>query len=710
MNDHTRSPFEVDQAIRASAGMGYINREHGRSFSLNIFRTNARELIEALRHVSDPEHGLRLMMLQNKEAGTQAHREVARRVHNFVAAAKTLVDHTRVFVESNYENSTFHDAYKQEVDERFTKNGAAKFVHELRNYMLHRGMPNSAMFLNFSQNPERPDLAGQITTGVRLDARELRDWDRWTAPARAYLDTMGDEVSIEALVSAYVSEVEEFQIWISDRLAKFHAADLAELEALREEYAVSELEHEGPRVTKIEEAIPHELGNVAADPFSFPSPIENEVNRLGEELLGSIRELVLSASEQGEFRSDRPIGATLTSEEFVEQPIVWKTDVDGNQVIAFILKDSKAYGFDIESIKIFQKLTGLILRVPWASRSLSEKFAEGMVIAWCRSSFGSVTTTSLTEAITSASRVEVKAVDVWAPIAHLEVESGFSFGPVEILPITATMIDELEATALKSAPEQEADVRGLFDKLRSTMQGYAAVVVRSEAVGERAGIDGLAIAREAVDLLRFFSPASSDVSSFCPTALLGGELVPTSHVLVLGDGSFSYSERVIPTDVAYWRMSRAKLTKLRQAFDMAGALLRKEYLDEFESAVRSSMILFGTAATCRELSDRLVYTLSAMEGVLIKHELEAAAYSVEERMAKLLTTDEVKPEEIAHNVRAIYRLRARHGSLQWTDFDREVLQEFVLYARRLLLIALQNIASFGTRAEFVEAIERTAYV
>lgn len=122
------------------------------------------------------------------------------------------------------------------------------------------------------------------------------------------------------------------------------------------------------------------------------------------------------------------------------------------------------------------------------------------------------------------------------------------------------------------------------------------------------------------------------------------------------------------------------------------------------------MILFGTAATCRELSDRLVYTLSAMEGVLIKHELEAAAYSVEERMAKLLTTDEVKPEEIAHNVRAIYRLRARHGSLQWTDFDKEVLQEFVLYARRLLLIALQNIASFGTRAEFIEAIERTAYV
>ncbi len=301
--------------------------------------------------------------------------------------------------------------------------------------------------------------------------------------------------------------------------------------------------------------------------------------------------------------------------------------------------------------------------------------------------------------------MEVKPVDVWVPIAHLEIESRFPFGPVDISPITAEMINRLEADALKSAPNQDAQIRGLFDSLRNKMQGYAAVVVRLEAVSERAGLEGLAIAREALNLLRFFSPAAPDASLLCPTSLLGSEMVPSSNVLVLGDGSFSYSEGVSANGVTYWRMSNARLAELRQAFDTTGALIRKEQLDEFEQAVRSGMILFGAAATFGEPSDRLVYTLSAMEGVLLKHELEAAPYSVEERMAQLLANDVVKPDEIAHNVRAAYRLRSRHGSLQWSGHDREVLQGFVRYAQGVLLIALHNVSNFGTRAQFIEAIE-----
>lgn len=707
MNDRARSPFEINQAIQASAGMRFINREHSRSFSLNIFRTNARELIEALRHVSDPEHGLRLMAVDNREAGTQAHREVSRRIHNFVAAAKTLVDHTRVFMKDHYDQSGIWRDYEEEVKERFSENQIAKFVHDLRNYMLHRGLPNSAMFIHYSQNPEQPDQPAQITTGVRLSTQDLSEWDGWTAPARAYLGAVGDEVAIEALVSTYLSQVEAFQDWLSERLVEFHAADMAELEALREEYALSESELEGRREEKeVEEATTPDIANVASDSFALPAPTAIEIDRMGDELLTSIRKLDFAPQEQERFKSERPIGATITPDDLIDQPIVWREDADGNQVLAFILQQSGIYGLDSGSLPAFRQIVDAVLSVPWAERSLSEKFIERTIINWCRLAFGSTSTIKLAEAITSASRIEVKSVNVWAPISHLEIESGFSFGPLHILPITAEMINGLEAEGLASAPSQETEIRGLFDRLRSTMQGYAAVVIRLEAVSERAGVEGLAIAREAVNLLRFFSPAASEASLLCPTSLLGSEVVPTSHVLVLGDGSFSYSEGVATSGVAHWRMSKARLTELQQAFDATGALIRTEHLDEFERAVRSGMILFGTAATFKEPSDRLVYTLSAMEGILLKHELEAAAYSVEERMARLLANNDVTPDEIAHNVRAIYRLRARHGSLQWSDLDREVLQEFVHYARRLLLIALQNVASFGTRAEFIEAIER----
>lgn len=708
MTDQMRSSLEIQQAIHASAGMRFINREHGRSFSLNIFRTNARELIEALRHVSDPEHGLHLMALDNREAGTQAHREVSRRIHNFVAAAKTLVDHTRVFMKKHYDQTSIWSAYNEEVTNRFSKNPVAKFVHDLRNYMLHCGLPNSSMFVRFSQNPEEPDQPSQIlTTGVGLGTEELKGWDGWTSPARAYLDSVGEEVPIELLVRTYTSQVEEFQTWIEAQLLEFHTDDIANLDLLYEEYASSESKlNESSNPAKNDDAVAPN-GNLASIQFILPPSTATEIDRIGNDLVSRIRQLDIEPIEQN-FSTERPVQTTITADNLVKQPIFSGGDAEGNQVFAFILNESGIYGFDSRAIFEFRKIVELVLDVSWARHRLSEKFVQDAIVDWCRDSFNSVTETKLTEAITCASRMKVKHLEIWAPIAHLEVESGFSFGPVKIMPITSEMINRLEANGLKTAPNQEPDVRALFDRLRSSMQGYAAVVVSLEAVSERASAEGIAIAREAVNLLRFFSPAASKASILSPTSLLGSEVVPASHVLVLGDDSFSYSEAIIPTRVAYWRMSNSRLLELQEALEATGALILTEHLGEFEIAVRSGMILFGTAATFGELSDRLIYTLSSMEGVLLKHELEAAAYSVEQRMTQLLATDDMQRDEIGRNIRAIYRLRARHGSLQWSDFDRHVLEKFVRYVERVLLIALQNIHSFSTRAQFIEALERSA--
>jgi hypothetical protein len=102
MSESSHSRGELLSAIHSSPGMAYLNRSHQRSFSLNIFRLNSQELIEITRRIADPNEGIRLMAQDNREAGTQTHREVTRRVHNFVAAALTLVEHTRISMREHY--------------------------------------------------------------------------------------------------------------------------------------------------------------------------------------------------------------------------------------------------------------------------------------------------------------------------------------------------------------------------------------------------------------------------------------------------------------------------------------------------------------------------------------------------------------------------------------------------------------------------------
>ncbi len=102
---------------------------------------NAQELIEIARRMNDPDEGIRLMSVANREAGSQTHREVTRRVHNFVAAALTLVEHTRIFMRKNYSDTPILDRYQTKIDADFKDEPLVQFVQNLRNYILHNGLP-----------------------------------------------------------------------------------------------------------------------------------------------------------------------------------------------------------------------------------------------------------------------------------------------------------------------------------------------------------------------------------------------------------------------------------------------------------------------------------------------------------------------------------------------------------------------------------------
>ncbi len=118
IKNHNETPSSVDQIYRcliASNGMRFVNQLRERSFSLNVFHMNVVALIEAVLHASDPERGLELMSQENEEAGTQAHRELSRHLHNFTASAMSLVDHTRAFMKRNYAETSALNDYEESV-------------------------------------------------------------------------------------------------------------------------------------------------------------------------------------------------------------------------------------------------------------------------------------------------------------------------------------------------------------------------------------------------------------------------------------------------------------------------------------------------------------------------------------------------------------------------------------------------------------------
>ena len=684
--------------------MEHINRSHRRSFSLNIFRMNAQELIEITRRVNDPDEGIRLMAVANREAGSQTHREVTRRVHNFVAAALTLVEHTRIFMRENYSGTPILDRYQAKIDSDFKDAPLVRFVQDLRNYILHNGLPQSVMYMHFESNRDLSDGSGALETGIHIPAAPLLEWRNWSEPARTFIENSGEYIDIRTVAETYTDSILPFHDWLQAELDKFHSADLEELRALQELMNQSE---KATRSSPVPAAGIAEAQNNVATPeqqFVFASDRASALDAAGLALLKKVRKIELQAQRGNGFASERPMGATITDKEMLSAPLYWGTDVAGRRVFVFIYKDGDSFGFDEEAFAEMQEVTKQVLQTDWARRTLSRSFVETTTIKWLQSSFGRAEPSSLPEMIAHDGRDAVQPLELWAPVAHLEVQTPFVLGPAEVVTITQAMIDGREAEAANSAPQQRDKTAVLFKELRSRMQGLAAVVFKLDAEPDKIRQDGEVIARIVVAFIRFFSPAAVNFPVVCANALLGSELVPTSNLLVLGEGTFAYSQAIV---VPYtgWRISETELRNMRPGLDAVGALVRPEGLSAFALAVRSSLLLFSTGATFSNPIERLSYTLSALESLLLRHSAEPAEFNVAERMGFLLSQKRTEREEVARNVREAYRLRSRQDISPLFPGEMASVATFLRRAHHVIGTALGNVNRFGTVSEFVSAIE-----
>ncbi|TXT29376.1 MAG: hypothetical protein FD131_2537 [Rhodocyclaceae bacterium] len=685
--------------IEGSAGSGYLNRIHQRSFSLNVFRMNAVELMEAAHRVKDPDQGMALMMEKNGEAGRQAHRELNRHVHNFVSSALTLVEHTRVFMRKHYVGTDLMEAYEKQVAATFAQSSVAQFVQGLRNYMLHKGLPKSSMFMKFTSNPDATDGSGTAETGVHYDTASLLDWDGWKPVARTYLEQVGEHLDLHESAQEYLALVNQFHGWLDATLAAYHQSDLHELGQLQIQFHAISPTRQLLSATTIE---PSDDGIIES--FEFTSMQVTELSQISSNLLGKIRELHFQQRPQG-FPTERPT-ATITDQELLGPIKFWGQEVSGEDAFMFIHHEGKAYGLSENDYCGLDGLIDAVLKSAWARASLSGEFIETTFCDWARQRFGA-DGPPFSEALSAAARESVTVAEVWAPIANMEVEQGFDFGPVRIESITATVMENLRSRVPSNRPEQDQQVSQLFDKLRHEMQGYAAVVVSIEAEPETVQKRALRIAQDAVGLLRFFSPAAPRSYLFSPVALAGAEFIPTSKLIVMREGGFLHDQSILPKQVGYWRLPAQQISELKAGLlDTAASLVMPEGLSEFALAVRASLLTFSKGTTLVDPLDRLRNSLSALEGVLLKHEMEPRAHSVANRMSFLLAREGDDRESVQQVIRQIYWLQ---GQPQMTAHGRredELITVFTSYAYDILRLALEHTRIFCSKVQFVIGVDK----
>lgn len=435
------------------------------------------------------------------------------------------------------------------------------------------------------------------------------------------------------------------------------------------------------------------------------------INLIALKAFQSIHELDFKDSIPDTFPDDRIVDVTLTDADIVEEPIMWLQLRSGEMACTFISVGSRSYGI-VESKYIYvDDLCDKILKVKCFTNSIGEKFVEKSFFGWARKKIKEGLIESFLDFFVSLCENSIKTHTIWAPIQYMEIESEFDFGSAKIAPLTKNFFDRRQAEALMNIPSQSEEIIKLFDHMRKDMQGLAAVVVNVEAESGYAVDAGRSICLDAVGLLRFFSTASVSSTIFSPVTLLQYYSVPMYHVLhSTSEDGFSYTNGMVSNNFVPWRLRSTEISLL-QSEDLidVGKLLDAKKLSEFGKIVRSALLAFSRALTFPDLSDRVLFALSSVEGLFLKNSSEPIQQNIGDRMAFLIEKDPARRRDIVENLKAIYKVRSEYIHHRMSAQETKVLDIAFLNIRVALSASVAGIGKFKTKADFIEAIESVKY-
>jgi hypothetical protein len=214
----------IENEITSSSGYSINSMMEALDLSLQIFIRNYGDAKRAYDFLKDPAISLRIFQPQNKVALMLYLIEIYRTFFNFEASAASLIDHSRVFINKYEEkNTTFCREYQNKIEADFISNPLAKFIKDIRNFVVHKGYP--IMNLNFP-------LVGNRVYEYLLNSSSLLEWDGWTSKAREYINSQGETIRLYSVIEEYYKLVDGFYSWMYVKLKEIHAQDFSEVNAL----------------------------------------------------------------------------------------------------------------------------------------------------------------------------------------------------------------------------------------------------------------------------------------------------------------------------------------------------------------------------------------------------------------------------------------------------------------------------------------------
>lgn len=363
---------------------------------------------------------------------------------------------------------------------------------------------------------------------------------------------------------------------------------------------------------------------------------------------------------------------------------------------------------DGEGFQRFARLTERMQQAPGLRDQVSLEFLRDQVLAWLLARAAGEGDSSMSATVLSRCELVIEALECWVPVALLSTEESFQLGRITLRQLTGDDFERwLAADRARHPNESRAEAEEFYTRRRSRLQGYAVAVFHARAE-ERRGRE-LAIEETIRSLagLNFFSPAvlHPNVNGYC--AIYGTENREEETVLQVRDGELvNWFENTRDAALAPWRISRDDLTFYRQhGLAVLHGVLKSDSPSAFAQDILRSLFLFTRAATARQVHDKLVFEIAALEGLLLRDPYEPIQQNLSERIAFLCGSSVQERREIIATLKQCYALRSGFLHHALSSDDTELMARGMLLLWCALRNAIMSIDRFATREELLAHID-----
>ncbi|MEX2238125.1 MAG: hypothetical protein WEB00_11375 [Dehalococcoidia bacterium] len=217
---------QQQENLRASGAAQLIRAWNALDIAWYTLDWNASEILK-LHEALNNRNLNRRKLWDDHETMSWLFADACRHFHNFLAAASSLVEHSRNHRKRFYSEHSFGEEWQLKVAAELASAPTQRLVQGLRNYNLHRKLPIEDVSHTVHLDGKTGGQTEKAFFVLRRDS--LLEWDGWDAIAKDYLLQSSAHIDVSSVINDYLELVRPFHQWRQQKEEQINSQAMQDL-------------------------------------------------------------------------------------------------------------------------------------------------------------------------------------------------------------------------------------------------------------------------------------------------------------------------------------------------------------------------------------------------------------------------------------------------------------------------------------------------